>query len=266
MTTLTVDRTEVVPRREHAAIPFTRLTSVELRKMVDTRSGFWLLASIVLLSMAATGAVIAFGSPADLTYDTFGAAIGIPMTVVLPVIAALSVTSEWTQRAGLSTFTLVPHRGRVIGAKAAATVIMGVVSMLVALAVGAVGNVVGTTLAGSDLIWDISLAQVAGIILGNVLGVLMGFMLGVLLRSSSGAVVGYFVYAFVLPGLSNLLASREAWFRDLGPWIDFKWASSRLYDGSMTGESWAQLGTSAFLWLVAPLVLGLVLLFRSEVK
>ena len=234
--------------------------------MFDTRSGFWLLASIVVLSVTATGAVIAFGSDADLTYDGFGAAVGIPMTVVLPIVAALSVTSEWTQRSGLSTFTMVPQRGRVIGAKAIATLVMGVVSMLVALAVGAAGNVLGTALAGTDLVWDISAAQMGGIILANVLGVLVGFMLGVLLRSSAAAVVGYFVYSFVLPGLSSLLASAQEWFRDLGPWIDFRWASSELYDAEMSGEQWAQLATSGAIWLVAPLVLGLTLLFRSEVK
>ena len=266
MTTLTLDRAAVVRRTDPAPIPFTRLAGVELRKMFDTRSGFWLMASIVLLSVTATGAVIAFASDADLTYDNFGAAVGVPMTVVLPIIAALSVTSEWTQRSGLSTFTMVPHRGRVIGAKAVATLVMGVVSMLVALTVGALGNVVGATLAGVDLVWDISVAQMGGIVLANVLGVLVGFMLGVLLRSSAAAVVGYFVYSFVLPGLSGLLAASQEWFRDLGPWIDFRWASSRLYDSTMTGEAWAQLGTSAAIWLVAPLLLGLALLLRSEVK
>jgi ABC-2 type transport system permease protein len=266
MTALTVDRTEVAPRTGTSGIPFTRLTSVELRKMFDTRSGFWLMASILLLSVTATGAVIAFAAPADLTYDSFGAAVGVPMTVILPIVAALSVTSEWSQRSGLSTFTMVPQRSRVIGAKAVATVLMGVVSMLVALGVGAVGNVVGTAIAGTDLVWDISVAQMAGIVLANVLGVLVGFTLGVLLRSSAAAVVGYFVFSFVLPGLSNLLASSQDWFRDLGPWIDFKWASSRLYDATMTGDSWAQLATSGALWLLAPLLLGLTLLFRSEVK
>jgi ABC-2 type transport system permease protein len=266
MTALTLDRAQAAPRTAHSPIPFPRLTAVELRKMIDTRSGFWLMASIVLLSVTATAAVIAFAPDAELTYDTFGAAVGVPMTVVLPIVAALSVTSEWSQRAGLATFTLVPHRGRVIAAKATATLIMGVVSMLVALAVGALGNVVGTALAGTDLVWDVGLPQVAGIVLANVLGVLVGFMLGVLLRSSAGAVVGYFVYSFVLPGLSGLLASRQDWFRDLGPWIDFKWASSRLYDASMTGDSWAQLATSGAIWLAAPLLLGLVLLARSEVK
>jgi ABC-2 type transport system permease protein len=266
MTALTLERTQVVPRTAHAAPPFSRLTSVELRKMVDTRSGFWLVVSIVVLSLTATGAVIAFAPRDELTYDTFGAAVGVPMAVVLPIIAVLSVTSEWSQRSGLSTFTLVPHRGRVIGAKAVATLVMGVVSVLVAFAVGALGNVAGAALIGIDPVWDLGAAQMAAIVLAQVLAVFVGFVLGVLVRSSAGAVVGYFVYSFVLPGLSGLLASGQAWWRDVGPWIDFKWASSNLYNPTMTGEHWAQLGTSAVIWLVAPLVVGLVLLFRSEVK
>ena len=39
-----------------------------------------------------------------------------------------------------------------------------------------------------------------------MLGLLVGFMLGVLIRSSAGAIVAYFVYSFVLPTLSALLA------------------------------------------------------------
>src|SRR3954447_13294634 len=103
MTATTLERSKVVPRSAHDSIPFTRLTHVELRKMFDTRSGFWLMASILILSVTATGAVIAFAPDADLTYDSFGAAVGIPMTVVLPIVAALSVTSESSQRSGLTT-------------------------------------------------------------------------------------------------------------------------------------------------------------------
>ncbi len=70
------------------------------------------------------------------------------MTILLPVVAILSVTGEWSQRAGLTTFTLVPHRGRVIRAKLVVTWLVGIASILVALAIGAVGNVVGTALVG----------------------------------------------------------------------------------------------------------------------
>ena len=90
--------------------------------MFDTRSGFWLLASIVIAGVLATVATIAFAPDDQLTYYTFAKAIGFPMTVVLPIIAILAITGEWSQRTGLTTFTLVPHRRRVIAAKSISSI------------------------------------------------------------------------------------------------------------------------------------------------
>ena len=39
-------------------VPMSRLVKVELRKMFDTRSGFWLMMSIAIVSTIATIAVI----------------------------------------------------------------------------------------------------------------------------------------------------------------------------------------------------------------
>src|SRR3954464_938790 len=128
--------------------------------MFDTRSGFWLMASIVITSVLATGAVVLFAADDDLVYSTFGSAIGFPMAVVLPIVALLSVTSEWSQRSGLTTFTLVPRRGRVILAKGVSAVAVAVASMLIAFAIGALGNVIGTAITGTDLVWDLSVAEV----------------------------------------------------------------------------------------------------------
>jgi ABC-2 type transport system permease protein len=58
------------------------------------------------------------------------------------VIAVLSVTIEWSQRSGLTTFTLVPHRGHVIAAKAIACVGVAIVSIPLGFAIGALGNIV----------------------------------------------------------------------------------------------------------------------------
>ncbi|MFC5176471.1 ABC transporter permease [Nocardioides taihuensis] len=269
MTTLAVTaetETRGAVRREPAPIPMTRVVAVELRKSFDTRSGFWLLASIGIASVLATGAVLLWAPDSELTYSTFATAIGFPMAVILPVIAILSVTSEWSQRSGLTTFTLVPHRGRVIRAKAYVAVGVGVASMLVAMAVGAVGNLVGPAITGVDRVWDVTVLDLAQIILANVLGLMIGFMLGVLIRNSAGAIVGYFVYGFVLPPLAMLLAASQQWFKDLQPWVDFNWAQGALYNGSLTGEEWAQLGVTSLLWLVVPLSVGLAMLMRSEVK
>lgn len=248
-------------------IPLHRITSTELRKMFDTRSGFWLMASIAITAVLATGAVIAFAPDDNLTYNSFAAAIGFPMTVILPIAAILSVTGEWSQRSGLTTFTLVPHRSRVILAKAIVSVGVAVVSIPVAFAVGALGNVVGTAIAGVDTVWDLTITDFANIVLANVLGLLVGFMLGVLIRSSAGAIVAYFVYSFLLPTLSMLLASSQDWFKDLQPWVDFNYAQTALFDaGTLSGEQWAQLGVTGVLWLVVPMAVGVAMVLRSEVK
>ena len=249
-----------------AAIPFARVARTELRKMFDTRSGFWLMASIALTALLATGAVIAFAPDRALTYSTFATAFGFPMAVVLPIIALLSVTGEWSQRSGLSTFTIVPHRGRVLLAKGLVSVAVGIVSMLLACVIGAAGNLVGTAIAGVDTVWDVSMGDLADIILANVLGLVLGFMLGVLLRSSAGAIVAYFVYSLVLPPLAGLLAASQGWFHDLQPWVDFNYAQTALFDGSLSTAQWEHLAVTAVLWLVTPLVVGVRVVMRSEAQ
>jgi ABC-2 type transport system permease protein len=269
MTTLdtsTASLAATTARTPSRAIPAHRVLSTELRKMFDTRSGFWMMASIGIGALLATAAVILFAPDDELTYGTFAAAFGIPMAVILPIIAVLSVTSEWSQRSGLTTFTLVPHRGRVILAKAVVSVVVGVVGVLLALAVGVVGNLVGAAIAGVDTVWDLPVTDMLLIVLANVLGLLVGFMLGVLIRSSAGAIVAYFVYSFVLPTLSALLAASQHWFRDLQPWVDFNFAQSALFNGALTSEQWAQLAVTSVGWLILPTALGVWLVMRAEVK
>jgi ABC-2 type transport system permease protein len=266
MTTLdTVSATLAGTRPTQSGVPLSRITTTELRKMLDTRFGFWLMASIGILALFATAAVILF-TPDEMTYSTFVAAINIPMTVILPIIAILSVTGEWSQRSGLTTFTLVPHRGRVIAAKAIACVGIAVVTIPVAFGIGAIGNVVGTAIAGVAPVWDLTVINLLTIVLGNVLSLLFGFMLGVVIRNSVGAVVAYFVYQFLLPTLSMILAASQNWFRDLQPWIDFDYAQSALFDGALNGQQWAHLGVTGLIWLVIPLTIGLGSVIRAEIK
>jgi ABC-2 type transport system permease protein len=272
MTTVTTMSAAPAPfsetaRAVPARIPFSRIVWVELTKMFNTRSGFWLTASIGIAAALATASVIVFGSESDMAYDNFGAAIGIPMVIILPIIAILSVTSEWSQRSGLTTFTLVPKRGEVIWAKLLISVALGAVSIVTALGIGAVGNLIGAGIAGIDPVWDITWNQATSLVAANVLGLLFGFMLGVMVRSSAAAIVGYFIYNFVLAGLTAVLAENQEWFRDLQPWVDFKYTQGMLFEAwPVGGEAWAQLGATAAAWVVLPLVVGLSLVRRSEVK
>ena len=259
--------TAPAPRRgTPAPIPTTRLVGVELRKMFDTRSGFWLLMSIGITGLVATAATIAFAPDGTLTYFTFATAIGYPMAFILPIIAMLSVTSEWSQRSGLTTFTLVPRRGRVLAAKALASVFVAVVSMAMAFAVGAVGNLVGSGLNGLDARWDITLGHAALIVLGNLLSLFSGYMLGVLIRQSAGAVVAYFGYTAIAAALLGVLGEVQPRFAEIRGWVDFNFAQGPVFEGTMTREAWAQLGTTTTAWLLIPLAVGLIIVRRSEVK
>lgn len=267
-TTTTTTTTQAAPvRRTTRPISTTRLVKTELRKMFTTRSGFWMLVSIGVLSVISAGSVLVFAPDSDVTYWSFVRATGFPMSVILPMIAILAVTSEWSQRSGLTTFTLVPSRGRVIGAKAIATLLVGVGSVVIAFAVGAVGNVAGSALAGVDTVWDISLTMAAQLVLFNLVGMAIGFTLGVVLRNSAAAIVSYFVVSLVLPGVLVLLAQVRPWFEDLQPWIDWNETQVALLEGAMdSGEKWAMLGSTTMIWIVIPLVVGLLSLRRSEVK
>ncbi len=262
MSTATVEKIDT----GRPGVPLGRLIKVELRKMFDTRSGFWLMMSILIIGLIATILVILIAPDNSLNYSAFGTAIGVPFAILLPVIAILSVTSEWSQRTGLITFTLVPHRGQVILAKVIAAVIIGIASMLFSFAIGAVGNVAGAAINGIDAQWDINVTDMVYILFANILGMLVGFMLGVLIRNSAGAIVAYFVYSFIVPTIFGVLAATQEWFEKIQAWVDFGFAQTPLFDGDMGGKEWAQLGVSSLPWLVIPLAVGTWAVLRSEVK
>jgi hypothetical protein len=257
-------RTATHPRR---SIPLSRVVTVELRKSFDTRAGIWLLASIGIAALLTTGAVIIWAPDSEFAYSRFTLAIGVPMTIILPVIAILSVTAEWSQRTGLTTFTLLPHRARVLLAKGIGAGLVALAATGVAFVVGALGNVAGSATAGIDTVWDVGLVDVGYFALGNILLLMVGFTFGALIRNSPGAIVAYMVYAFVVPGLLTLLAFNQAWFRDNRGWVDPKYNQDLLLRaGDLSGEQWAQLGTTTAIWLVLPLTIAVVNLLRSEVK
>jgi ABC-type transport system involved in multi-copper enzyme maturation permease subunit len=266
MTAMTVDQVTTGRRTEFKQIPLSRIFRVELRKMFDTRSGFWLIASIAITGLIATVATVAFAPDQYLTYYNFAKAVGYPITVILPMVSLLAITSEWSQRSGLTTFTYVPSRRRLVGAKMLSSVVVAVASMVFAFAVGAVGNVVGSSIAGTPTVWDLSVGQALTIVLGNLVSLSIGAMLGMLLRSSAGGLVTYFVIVLLLPNLSGLLAQSQSWYADLQPWVDLTYAQSFLFEGMDTAAQWAHVATTVGLWIVLPGIFGLRRVMRSEVK
>lgn len=249
-------------------VPFGRLVAVELRKMADTRAGRWLLISIAALTALVLAIQLAVILSNDLQVDfrDFMVAMNTPMGILLPVLGIMSVTSEWTQRTAMVTFTLEPSRSRLILAKFVSTMLIAVVAVVIGLALSVVANLLYGALSGDEVRWDIGAVDVVFYFLLHAIGMATGFAFGTLFLNTAAAIVVYFVYSFVLPGLFQLGAQLMDWFADIQPWIDFAAAQNPLIEGSISGEQWAQLAVSGFIWLVLPLAVGLWRVLRAEVK
>ena len=90
----------------------------------------------------------------DAADHTFAAVLNVavkPAAVLLPVAGILLVTSEWSQRTGMITFTLVPVRSRVLGTKLIASLVLAVAMLVMAVAVAAAGVLVASP--GVDGTW-----------------------------------------------------------------------------------------------------------------
>ncbi len=248
-------------------VPMSTLVGVELRKTFDTRAGRWFTVSIVgLMLVGAVLAATAFPEESQ-TYIEILSLCGGILGYFLPILVILLVTSEWTQRTGLTTFALEPRRPRIVGAKLLAGLVLAVSAFAIAAVVAAVGTL-ASPVNGGEVNWDASWGQLQSFLVTGLIGVLIGFMLATLLRNSAAAIVAYFVYTFALPTVVGILAFFIDWFEPIAPWVEFNTAQTPLITGNYqaTGEEWAQIAVSGTLWLIIPMAFGIWRIMRAEVK
>jgi ABC-type transport system involved in multi-copper enzyme maturation permease subunit len=259
-TTLDVSRTP--------AVPFGRLVGVELRKLADTRAGRWLLISIAALTLLVLIIQMAVVVGQDLhpKFLDFLQGMNTPMGILLPVLGVMSVTSEWSQRTAMVTFTLEPSRVRVVAAKIVSLLVISVLALAVGLLLGSLANVLYGGLSGNPVIWGSFAKFAIYYLLLYVFGMLTGFAFGAVFLNSPAGIVVYFVYSFVFPGLMELAAQLMHWFANIRPWIDFNNDQNDLIDATVHGSGWAHLITGALVWLVLPVAIGIWRIRRAEVK
>jgi len=250
------------------SIPFGRLFLVELRKTVDTRAGRWLVGVTVGAALLTDVIFLIVVTSKDIesSYGDFVAGAAFFTQVLLPVLGIMLVTSEWSQRTAMTTFALEPHRMRVVLAKLVSGVSLTAFVIAFALVVGLVCNLLFALFQGQSPDWTFGWTGFLGFIATQTFAMLGGFALACLLLNTPAAIVVFFVYKWVLPGLFALGAVLMSWFNSLVDWIDFQSAQNLLYDGGLSGSEWAQLVVSGILWLVVPLAIGLWRIQRAEVK
>lgn len=243
-------------------VPFGRLFKAELRKLADTRSGRWLLIAIIATTPLVVAVMLVTAAPKDLTYDRFVDFTQTPQKILLPVLGILTITSEWSQRTGLVTFTLEPNRKRVLLAKAGATLVLGLMVVMITFGSAAVGNILGAALRHGDGSWSFGAGGFGDITLVLLTGLAQGLAYGMLLLISAAAIVAF----YVLPNLSSVLFSSVPALKGTGRWVDLNKAQGPLYDHHLTGQQWAQVVTATLIWVALPAALGVSRVLRTEVE
>ncbi len=247
--------------------PFPRLVRVELRKSYDTRAGFWLLATIGLLVLAAEIIAVSVTAAQDepMQLGDFVGTAAFITSFLLPVLGIMVVTTEWTQRTAMVTFALEPRRSLVIAAKMLVGVLLTFATVIFSVVIGFVANLTyGLLESGAD--WTFGWPDFFAFLLTQVLAMIGGFALAALLLNTAAAIVVFFAYKWLLPGLFALGAALVGWFADIQPWIDFQSAQQAIWDWSSSGRDWAELVVSAIVWLGLPLGFGIWRVLRAEVK
>ena len=186
--------------------------------------------------------------------DAFALAT-LPGLILLPIIGILLVSSEWSQRTALITFTLVPKRMRVMSAKIAASLVLGLIVMVIAFVVAAVAIFA----VGGE--WTLGLGVFGQIALLCLFSILTGVAFGAAFLSSAPAIVLYFALPLAWGALGTI-----PFLNDAAQWLDTSRTTEPMTERLLSGEEWLQFASSQALWLALPLAIGLWRIAKGEIR
>jgi ABC-2 type transport system permease protein len=235
-----------------------RLIAVELRKMVNTRSGFWVPIAVALLTLlvAIIGSTNHGGTSA--TFVHIFNITSRPAAFLLPVMGVLLICGEWSQRTTLTTFTLVPSRSRVIAAKFGASVIVSTIALIVCLLftllfASALGHAPGGT---GSLPWQVILQGW----LELAAGMTMGLAFGAAILVSAPAIVAYLLLPVVWNGIVGGIHALDGVAR----WLDSGNTLNPLTLHSLNGTEWARVAATLAFWIGIPMLIGWARIGRGD--
>jgi ABC-2 type transport system permease protein len=178
----------------------------ELRKMRSTRTNVGLLSGMVgliLLTVLLTGFVTK--SPELAGHDNQHGLLsaGTAGALFAALIGVMAITSEFRHGTIRPTFVVTPHRTRVLAAKVIASLVMGILFGLAAIALSfGVGYAI---LSVRDIPLELEANHVMWLMLGTpamtAAWAAIGVGLGALVRNQVFAVIGLIVWAMVIDNL-----------------------------------------------------------------
>jgi hypothetical protein len=232
---------------------------VEWRKTVGTRAARWVLLATGLVTIGVLAIPLALPGEIDQTYGEYVFFAGTGLSILLPVVLILALTSEWSQRTALATFTQEPRRTRVLSAKFLVGVLMALGGAVVACALAAAALLISNGI-GREVDWTISWQSVVAVLAYSVLNVALGMAFGVLLQNTAAAIV-----LFYLLGVLWSFLGAIGPIQDVAEWLDPNRALTWIQSAEWSGR-WPEILTSLAVWLVLPVAAGVMRTIRRDVS
>jgi ABC-2 type transport system permease protein len=225
-TATTTDRTHpgAAPAQRYPASLAGTIRS-ELTKLRSVRSTYWTLLVLMaagigfsIADCAGTAAHWSQGQVIDATQNSVGGMILLGELVIV-VLGALTITSEYSTGMIRTSLTVMPRRGGLYAAKAAVfsavTLVASVVTTLASFFIGQA--LLGSTHQSATLATPNALRAVIVTALFVPLVGLMAFGLGAIIRHTAGAMTAAYGMFLLLPQLAKALPN--AWYADVVRWL-----------------------------------------------
>jgi len=257
--TKSAERAAPAATRDDRRPSMARLTQVELRKMFDTRSGFWLPICVGVVAFGTALITVLAGASQNHTFThVFGNAL-IPTAILLPLIGVLLVTGEFSQRTALSTFTLVPSRARVMVAKLSASVVCSIAALAFCLAVAALATAINPR--SGPGVWTLHAVLLPQAFLYLATAMITGVAFGAALLVSAPAIVIY----LLLPTIWSALAGSISGLKGVADWLDASQTLDPMVRHALSTTDWLQACATLALWMALPLAIGWRRVMRRDV-
>jgi ABC-2 type transport system permease protein len=208
--------------------------AVERIKLFSTRSPWWCMIVAAVLSIGLSALFLGL-TPADqkphstIMDSQGGAQLSL---MVMMVMAALAITTEYRFGTIRTSFQAVPQRAALIlGKTFVVATLAGVVGLVASFGAWAVGNLVNTS---ADLSVNTAAEwrMLAGRSLIFALSAVIAVAVGLLIRQSAGAIAILLVWPLLLEQLVQLIPKVGD---DLNKWAPFSMANSFLFQGQQAG-------------------------------
>jgi ABC-2 type transport system permease protein len=274
MATVTTSVPSAVPSAGRGRAGFGGVLRSELTKLRSVRSTWWTLLVLMVVSVGFSALICAvtnanwknLSASSRATFDATSTSlggIGFLGPLVIAVLGALVITSEYSTGMIRTSLTVMPRRSVIFGAKA---VVFGLVTVVLALVASFVSFFLGQALLGShsaSLSHPGTMRAIIGTAIYVTLCGLLAYGVGVILRHTAGTITLVVGVLFVLPIIVALFPS--SWHDAIVRWLPTSAGNAISTTVGTNDDMFSAWGEMAVIgaYVVVVMIIG-VMLFRTR--